>query len=688
MAGHERGCVHRSCRFASALAVVALLLAAATGAVAAGAPADGTYALQDDGNESDNETVRHQDPDEYSEDGDMDELEGWLSGWMNDQLAEGAVELEQGEYDAASEYVDEEYYERLDQYVDVAGETGGESSEESFEEAATEQEEMTDSAREYEETREEYEEARDEGNEQRARELARELEAIADDVEESSEGVRNRYDDLENETGADLGEADEAVESANEDVQESQAEIREAEFEETELELVVEEPAGISFEEPLEVEGEVRTAEGDPIRNEELAFEVGNRTVRTESDGEGGFEFEYRPTTLALSTEELEVTYRPENASAYLGTSENVSVAVEQVEPTIEGLSVPERTAYGEEVTVSGEFAVGDTPVEGVALAVVADGQRIGAVAVEGGEFEGSVELPIGVASGEVELGVAFPHEGRALAPASATGTVTVEETPTELSVSASRVGEDALSVEGSLASDPDVVGERTIDLTVDGSTVGTATTNGDGDFAQRVEIPESADGNLTVRASYDGSGTSLAPASATARLAGGGGETLAWLPGWLRWAGVALAGLLVVGAVMGARRYRRSESSPVAGSGAGESGEDDPERRRRETAARLALSRAAAELEDDPEAAMEHCYGAIRHELAARVGGDRAMTHWEFYRQYSGDHDDLLRDATESYERAVFGPEGVPRGEVGGLLERARELSGIADGAESGDAS
>ncbi|WP_157972308.1 DUF4129 domain-containing protein [Saliphagus sp. LR7] len=675
----------RSRRYAFALAVAALLLVAAAGATA-GAPADGVV-LQTQ-NESDNETVRHQDPDEYSEDGDVEELEGWLSGWMNGQLEEGAVELSQGEYDAASGYVDEEYYDRLEQYVDVAGETGGESSEESFREAGERQEEMTDSAREYEETRQEYEDARDEGDEQRARELARELEALAGDVEESSEAVRTQYDEIENGTGADLGEADAAIETANEDVQESQAEIREAEFDETQLSLAIDERAEISFTDPLEVEGEVRTAEGDPIDDEELSFEVGNQTVTTESDGEGAFAFEYRPTTLSLATEELEVAYRPDNESAYLGTSENVSVAVEQVEPTIEGLSVPDRTAYGEEVTVEGEIAVGDVDVENVALAVVADGQRIGWVGVADGEFEGSVELPVSVPAGEVELGVAVPYEGRALAPVTATETVTVAEIPTDLSVSAERTGDGALRVDGSLSSEASgVVGERTIDVAVDGSTVGTATTGDEGAFSQRVEIPESASGNLTVRAEYDGSETSLAPAATTTQLAGGGGGgALSALPGWLRWAGLALAGLLVVGAVVGARRYRRDETAP-AGGAAASAASGGEERGERETAARLALSRAAAELEDDPEAAMEHCYAAVRHELAARVGGDRSMTHWEFYRRYSGEDDDLLRDATESYERAVFGREDIPRGEVRGLLERARELSGVEDGSESGDA-
>lgn len=661
----------------------ALLLAAATGVTAAGAPTDGSYALQADDGDEDNETVRHQNPDEYSEDGDVEELEGWLSGWMNDQLEEGAIELSQGEYDRASEYVGEEYYDRLEQYVEVAGETDGESSEDSFQEAGEQQEEMTESAQEYEETREEYEEARDAGDEQRARELARELEEIADDVEEASEGVRSQYDEIENETGADLEEADEAIRTANEDVQETQAEIREAEFDETQLTLSVEEPAEISFTDPLEARGRVRTAEGEPIADEELTFEVGNQTVTAASDANGVFEFEYRPTTLSLSTEELKVAYRPENESTYLGTSENVSVDVEQVEPAVAGLSVPERTAYGEEVAVSGEFAVGDVPVDAVPLAVVAGGQRIGAVAVEDGEFEGTVELPASVEDGEVELGVEFPYEGRALAPVAATETATVEETPTKLSVSAERTSEDALRVNGSLASEAgDVVADRTVDIAIDGSTVGTATTGDGGAFAQRVEIPESAEGNLTVRAEYDGSGTSLAPATATTQLAGGGGGTLSGLPGWLRWAGVALGSLLVVGAVLGARRYRRSDGS-AASSAAASAGVEESGRDERETAARLALSRAAAALEDDPEAAMEHCYAAVRHELAARVGADRSMTHWEFYRRYEGDHDDLLRDATESYERAVFGREGVPGGEVRGLLDRARELSGIEDGSD-----
>jgi len=99
------------------------------------------------------------------------------------QLGDGAIQLSEGEYELASEYVGEEYRDRLGQYVDVAGQTEGRVTRSKFEEAGEQQARLSEAVAEYRETKDEYEAAREAGNEDRARELGRELETLADEIE-------------------------------------------------------------------------------------------------------------------------------------------------------------------------------------------------------------------------------------------------------------------------------------------------------------------------------------------------------------------------------------------------------------------------------------------------------------------------------------------------------------------------
>jgi len=240
-------------------------------------------AQQNATDEDQNETTPHRNPDDYAEDGDLESVEGWLSDRLAAQLGDGAIQLSEGEYELASEYVGEEYRDRLGQYVDVAGQTEGESHEEQFEEAGEQQARLSEAVAEYRETKDEYEAAREAGNEDRARELGRELETLADEIESLGGSVRERYDEIEAGTGADLSEPDAAIENVTTEIRSEQAIVREQQFTETELSLTPDQET-ISFLEPLVATGELRTADGASIANEEVRLDVGNHTERVTTD--------------------------------------------------------------------------------------------------------------------------------------------------------------------------------------------------------------------------------------------------------------------------------------------------------------------------------------------------------------------------------------------------------------------
>ncbi|QSW98247.1 hypothetical protein [Haloterrigena alkaliphila] len=646
-------------------------------------PAFGSVAQQestdDDADNESNETVRHRNPDEYDENADEAQLERWLSGWMSSQLESGAIELSEGEYELASQYVDEEYHDRLGQYVDVAGET---ERAESFDDARSEQAEMTESVAEYEETREEYEAAREAGDEERARELARELETLAEEIDGSSRSVKTHYDAISEDENIDLRDAAAEIEAVNEAVQAEQEEIRDAEFVETELtvESATEE---ISFTDPMTASGRLETTDGTPVADEEIRLDVGNQTLRTETDATGSFEFEYRPISVPLSADSVSVEYVPENQSIYLGSETSVPVEIEQVEPTLTVSDVePDTVAYGEPVTIGAELLVDGDRIDNVPLVVTLDGTALGLFESREGTIAGNPTIPADVPTGERELRVSLPFEGRALASAADSTTITVEETEPALSVSASRIGEREISVNGTLEAGGDGVQGQSIRLIADGTVLETMSTDGDGEFGGAVSIPEeTATGDVQLVAVYDDEATNLARAEAATTVSfPAPGDSL--VP---TWAWLAL-GLVAVALGTGAYRYRSGSKSgepeadrtdrdePVSASDSTDS--FDP------SAARTLLARATEQAsQGDPDTAVQSGYAAVRRILGPRIDARDSLTHWEFYRRYQDSESaadrssDVLRDVTEGYERAAFEPGGVSEREAETVLEDAREL-------------
>jgi hypothetical protein len=488
----------------------------------ASGPETATLLAVQNGTEAENVTRRHENPDDLNEDGDLGQVESWLLGRLAGQLSEGAIQLSEGQYEFAREFLGESFRERLGQYVDVAGETEessdeeAEETEETFRETRDTQEQLTDTVEEYEETREDYEDAREENDTERTRDLARDLDDRATEIGTQIDTLRQFYERLENVSGEDLAEAIAALDDLDAEIQAEISEIRAAEFVETEL-TVEAARERISFLEPLTATGRLSTAGGEPVANERIRLTIAGQSRQVETDASGAFEFTYRPVVLPLATSSLSVQYVPDDQSVYLGSEASVPVTVDQVQPRIDDLTSPDELAYAETVPVSGDVAVEDVPVGGVSLEILVAGQRLGTTQVTRGSFDTTVTVPASVPDGDRELVVRLPEEDRAIGGASESRGVTVRETATALSVNATQITDSEMAVTGTLETVDGVgVGGEPVEVSVDGQVVATVTTGDGGAFTGRVTVsaPSTAR-EFLIAAAYEQPATNLGPAEA-----------------------------------------------------------------------------------------------------------------------------------------------------------------------------
>jgi hypothetical protein len=662
---------------------------------------------------SDNGITRHRRPEDHG--ADEDDLGGWLSDQLANRFGEGAIQISEGQYDSARNLFGEEYEEQLGQYIEVTN--AGEEEEQRLREAGDKQEELADLLAEFEETRGAYEQALDAGDADRARELARELVALADQIESLSVDLQELLDEIEEITGEDLSEAIESVSEVSEEIKSEAQSIAAEQLTETELDIDTAQDSA-SFLDPLEVNGTLTTADGDPIANNTVRLRFASdvqapgatpEDVLVTTDENGSFTATYRPTSVSTDISSLEVEYIPAIDSEYLGSSDSVTVHIEQVEPALTLASAPDTVSFGTELTVSGDLGVEDIPVDGVPLEIRLGGQRLGTVHVSNGSFTETVVVPATVPDGERELTVQLPYENRALAGVDETRAVTVEETATALSTTA--MAASTIEVNGTLQTVDSVpVADQPVYIRLNGTDVTTVRTTDDGAFAATIEIPDELHNQeVTVTVVYQGSGANLAPSQDEHTVVippGGNGEDpgqssadgdtgpLSAIAGDDTGLSSAVGVILGLGVVLVLAGiiwlYRRESDDSPADSQGGQSGSDSTGGKTTTKATETAslLDQATEHLQRGrPDRAVQTGYVAVRRHLESELGITGPLTHWEFYRncQHSeqlgeNDGDNLLRSVTERYERATFGSDDLSIAEGERALTRARQLCGIAE--------
>lgn len=684
----------------------------------AGLGAAGTFAAQ-------NNSTSHENPEEAAEDGDAAAVERWLSNDLGERLEESTIELSEGRYETAKEFVGDDYSERVKQLVDVEGDTdGGDGSDSSsaFERAQENQRGYVSSVQEYRETRERYETAKRNGNQTGARRLARRLNEVAEGVNDTGATLVRDYANVSNASDRNLDEEARIVENITANVTATQREIREVEFLSTNLSVDLR-SSNVSFLDPIVVTGRVTTETGTPLADETVELQVGERTTRVSTNGSGEFEpasdatddfgvsvtddgdievsvsdsgraaattnesgtfrLLHRPTVQPLDESRATVRFVPAGDSVYLGMEETVEVDIEQAMPNVSIDEAPSSVAFGEATTVNGSVAVEGVPADGVPVVVSVGDTRLGVARTDGdGEFSLSTPLPAAVRSGSTTANASLPLEDRALAPAGAGRSVTVRETDASLTLSSTAVDSERVRAAGTLSADGEPIADQTVEIRVNRSVVETVRTNETGAYDVTAGVPAAAreDGAVRVTAVYATDGTNLGDARAAETLlldADDPGVSVDWR------VVAAAAFALVVALAGGASLWRRRRSS-----GAGttdrtaettvDTERPDPEELSLDAVGALDAARTALS-EGRPDRAVELAYGDVRRRFGDALDVPPVRTHWEFYRAcrdagLDGETVGSIERLTEAYERAAYAPESPSREEASAVVDAAAD--------------
>lgn len=671
-----------------------------------------------------NSSVVHENPRNASGSDDLEDMERWLANRMSNAVLDCTEQVREGS-SYACQRLDRDYPEWASRYVEVrrqSGDTSTERTSETLSQTRQNAETFAEQVKTFRELEEEYEAAKAAGDSRRARELARRLVEQSREINRTGNRATSNYDAFSNETTGNLSEARDAVIEIENDTTATAAAIRDAELVATELSAEAVESDG-SFTSPVAVEGRLLSENGTPVSDRRVRFDVGNGTVATETDADGRFSFEYRPTTEPVGSSEWNVTYVPTNASLYGGSSDRISVDVTGVEGTVTVTNRPSTVEFNDTLSVSGRVEAAGRAASDVPVAVFIGGARLGTVRTnETGGYSLDASVPVTVPAGETRIVAELPLEGRALSADNASTAVGVESTATRLTLDGNRTSGRAAHLEGRLETEAGFVAGREVEIAVNGSTVGQVQTGPDGRFSADVDFPSSvtASDAAVVTATYTGEGENLESASNRVVLSptasgGSGGlgsigdriETfIAQLTGVSRdrvqdasqgvnnWvlllAAVVLGalGVIALGHLFGRRLAPESwlgrllEDADADGDRAEtpvESPDSDPAPPPTSGDSSLLATASERLSNGDTDAAVVVGYEAVRSRLSDRLGQSTPTTHWELVRLYRTHLADgnvtALQQLTEAYERAAFSLQTSSEETAQAALENAARL-------------
>ncbi|MFB6224816.1 MAG: hypothetical protein ABEH86_14265 [Haloarcula sp.] len=672
----------------------------------------------------DNET-QQENPDSVSDGEYSDETAAWLARTMGGQLENSSIALSNDQYDRARSVLGDDYDTRLEQYVEVAGDTSSDTDDTAareFEAARANQRNLTNEVQRYRQQYAAYQTARERGNEREARITARAMERTASNISDRGRELNQNFEQIENTTSVDLSLGQREINETTANITATQAAIREETLVGTTL-TVQSVDVTASFSDPGTVSGQIETENGSVIADEAIEIRIEDRTRTVQTDSNGVFETQYRPRSARLGSQSIPIEYVPDADSVYLFDRATFTIAVQQVTPDVTSDIAPDAVGYGDRlnatasVTVESEgvgavpveFAVGDTVV-----ARTTTGQN--------GTVTETIRVPASVNNGERQFVARVPYENRAIAGAQSVAPVVVVETRTDLSVNASRADEGAL-IRGQLqtaAGNP--VSDRPVRIRVGDSETEVVETNQNGSF-RTVLADSPTNESVTVTATYDEPSSNLGNATATATLAAGSGggnppvgsdsdndlliDTLVAIlfgsdenpaagfgNGIIGYSSLPVLGGGMALAVVGASwfivsRFNQSQDtdSPVQ-TETGDVSLTDP------ASSATSSDETAPTFEDRVEtyldsgnydAAAMVAYTAVHDVLAVENGIDKGATHWELLQrsQEHGVPEERIADletVVETFETAAFAPTSVDRSRAEAAVEHAREIKSNGD--------
>lgn len=706
----------RSQSWAAVGALALLCLAVSAGGAAAVQSDDATQtqltATPTDGNDTQQENPAEVTDEEYA-----DETATWLARRLAGRLETGTVSLSRGQYERARNLLGEDYDRRLEQYVDVAGETGTQADDESaeeFEAARENQRAFVDGVERYQSQYDRYQDAREAGDERRARRIAREMEQTAANVSNQSQRLNRNYDHIENGTAVSFDRSQALVNETTANVTELQTAVREETLVETTLTVRRSSPTA-SFTEPATIAGRIRTENGSALAGRTVELRVGNRTRNVTTDADGAFETTYRPRSARVGEQSIAVAYLPAPESVYLTDSDRFTVEVRQVTPAVTVERSPASVSYGARLSVSATVAVDGTAVDGVPVEVVVGDESLDRVSTgPNGSVTSSVELPATVDDGVRSVMARIPYRERAIAGRNASKRLVVARSATILSLNASATGSDVVARGRLRTADGRPVARRPVRVRVAGGDGRVVETDRNGTFETRLANVSADSASATVRAAYDEPSSNLGDANATTtvtlRSSGGGaadvGAPRSVLEGLLSvlfgsdessvpigiggggylWVLLGLVGVVMVAGVwVVTARFdvlpdtdESSVSSPqrdVDSSALSETPEMDamPEPIDEERIDTF-LDRG------EYDAAVVAAYRSLKADLTADDEALETATHWELldhYRRNGTDEGrvDAIRTVVEAFELAAFSPTSIESERAETAVETARAI-------------
>jgi len=565
-----------------ALILGCVLVAVATAGVTAGA-ADAAGAgdtaaevetgwTQADEPPSNATATRHENPDSVARSANASALERRLSGALTDRLSQSARNVEAGEYAAAQRLLADGYDERLTLYMEVyrtavtADLERVERQESLLVETAALQSQYAETLSEYRQVAAEYERARLNENRDRAQRHARELTNLTRELRRIDRSLIPRYRAIDNSTSGSTATARSVVSATTAETAQLTAERVQATYTPTDVTAAAT-PRG-SFADPVRLTGQLTAADGDPPTGT-VSFRVNGRPVTTTVEPDGTFALPYRPVTATRGQTRLSVAYAPDDAALYLPSRTDVSTAITQSTPTVSIRNASERGRVGSSVTAAGRVAVDGVPVSNASVTLRVGERELAATRTDGdGTYRFDARLPANVSAGTRPLSVSTGATGTALAPASEETDLTVEETATRLTMSATR-SEGVVAVSGRLVTDTETgVGGEDVVVSLNGEQRATVRTNPDGGYRASVELSNATNASTAtaVQAAFDGSDTSLESATVGVGLAPPDEGVLP--TGTPTLALVLAVGLVAVAAGgFGRYRYRREHESSTGSS-------------------------------------------------------------------------------------------------------------------------
>ena len=679
------------------------LTAGAGGAAAMGTEVGGPALDRQVETPTDNNETQQQNPDSVSNGEYSDETAAWLARTMGGQLENSSIALSNAQYEQARSVLGDDYDTRLEQYVEVAGDTSSETDDTAareFEAARENQRNFTNEVQRYRQQYAAYQTARERGDEREARITARAMERTASNISDRGDELNQNFERIENTTSVDLSSGQTEINETTANITATQAAIREETLVGTTI-MIQSVDSTASFSDPGTVFGQIQTANGSVIADKAVELRIGNRTRTVQTDSSGVFETQYRPRSVRLGSQSISVEYVPEADSVYLSDNATFTIDVRQVTPDVTSDITPDVVGYGDRLNVTASVTAVSDGVDAVPIEF-AIGETVVARMTTGpnGTAAETIRFPATVNDGERQVVARVQYADRAIAGVQSETPVVVAETQTNLSVSASRTNSGVL-VRGQLqtvAEEDPVVG-RPVRLQIGAGGTQRVETNRNGSFQTVLEDPQNNE-SITVTATYDEPRTNLGNATATATLAAGsgGGNPPVGSDGnpeaafgngvigssWLSVlsGGVALA--VVAAAWLVVSRVRQSrETDPPVPTETGDTSVTDPDPSATSSAETTLTFEDRVETHLDSgnyDAAAMVAYTAVHDVLTVENGIAEGATHWELLQQsqeYGVPEEQIadLEAVVETFETAAFAPTSVDRSRAKGAVERAREI-------------